>query len=29
LHHGAEDVQVAQIHRSHPEMENITIIHFT
>ena len=22
LHHGAEDVQVAEIHRSHPEMDN-------
>ena len=29
LHHGAEDVQVAKIHRSHPEMDNIIIIHFT
>ena len=29
LHHGAEDVEVAQIHRSHPEMDMIIIIHFT
>jgi hypothetical protein len=29
LHHGAEDVQIGQIHRSHPEMLMIIIIHFT
>jgi hypothetical protein len=29
LHHRAEDVEVAEIHRSHPEMDMIIIIHFT
>jgi hypothetical protein len=29
LHHGAEDVEVPQVHRSHPEIDTITIIHFT
>src|SRR5262249_60405484 len=29
LHHGAEDLEVAQVHRSHSEMLSIIIIHFT
>ena len=29
LDHGAEDVQIGQIHCSHPEMITIIIIHFT
>jgi hypothetical protein len=29
LHHRAEDMQVGQIHRSHPKMIIIIIIHFT
>jgi hypothetical protein len=29
LHHGAEDMEIGQIHRSCPEMVTIIIIHFT